>query len=92
MIKGHFGNDKIKFNNSEMKINFEYILSESAKRVIIKNLNILQKEHYKSGDFLSKKETGVEISRVIAKENEIKVAAAHGVKFWNTVKHLMLLI
>ncbi|MFE5426367.1 hypothetical protein [Peribacillus simplex] len=72
-----------------MKIKFEYILSESAKRVIIKNLNILQKEHYK-GDFLSKKETGVEISRVIGKENEIKVAAAHGVKFWNTVKHLML--
>ncbi|PED16884.1 hypothetical protein CON63_29195 [Bacillus toyonensis] len=69
----YFGLENTEFNNSEVKIKFEYIYNENHNRSILEKLNLLQKGQYILGEFTSKNNDETEISRVIGKVKEINV-------------------
>ncbi|MDA1909233.1 AAA family ATPase [Bacillus cereus] len=69
----YFGLENIEFNNSQVKIKFEYIPTESMRKYILKSLSLLQEEQYVLGEFISKNNNGTNVCRVIGRVNEINV-------------------
>lgn len=67
----YFGLENIKVNKNEMKIKFKYLPSTAAKRFILDKLNLLAKEQYIIGEFISKTNDKIEVCRVIGKVKEI---------------------
>ncbi|WNV17581.1 AAA family ATPase [Bacillus sp. SI2] len=68
-----FGLENTKFNENEIQIKFEYIISESMKKLILENMNLVQKDQYILGEFISKNNERTEVSRVIGKVKEINI-------------------